>query len=129
MHYGRGERATDRLVQERQPAADGGARPRAGPAAGLLLERSAAAASAPPAPGPGVGALAGWKLTLPLPGKKGNAEIVDPAQVAPPWLTADPSGNLTFWAPVNGATTEHSEHARTELDNLSNFQAGGGPRR
>ena len=38
-----------------------------------------------------------------------------------------PSGNLTFWAPVNGATTEHSEHPRTELDNLSNFQAGSGP--
>lgn len=96
---------------------------------GLLLAScsSAAPPAPPPAPGPGVGALAGWKLTLPLPGKKGNAEIVDPAQVAPPWLTVDPTGNLTFWAPTTGATTEHSEHPRTELDNLSNFQAGSGP--
>jgi hypothetical protein len=95
---------------------------------GLLLAScsSAPPPSPPQPPGPGVGALAGWKLTLPLPGKKGNAEILEPAQVAPPWLTADPNGNLTFWAPVNGATTEHSEHPRTELDNLSNFQAGRG---
>jgi hypothetical protein len=94
----------------------------------LLASCSSAPPPAPPQPpGPGVGALAGWKLTLPLPGKKGNAEILEPAQVAPPWLTADPNGNLTFWAPVSGATTEHSEHPRTELDNLSNFQAGSGP--
>jgi Alginate lyase len=89
------------------------------------------ACSSPPAPQPpapqtpaGTGLLAGWKLTLPLAGKKGAAAIVDPAQASPPWLTSDGDGAITLWAPVNGATTEHSEHARTELDRLDNFQAG-----
>jgi hypothetical protein len=68
--------------------------------------------------------LAGWKLTLPVAGPKGNAAAVDPAQVSPPWLTTDPTGNLVFWAPVNGTTTPNSPHARTELDRLENFRAG-----
>jgi Alginate lyase len=70
--------------------------------------------------------LAGWKLTLPVAGPKGNAAAVDPAQVSPPWLTMDPAGNLVFWAPVNGTTTPNSPHARTELDRLENFRAGAG---
>jgi Alginate lyase len=95
------------------------------------------ACSSPPAPQPpapqspapqppaATGLLAGWKLTLPLAGKKkDSAQIVDPAQVSPPFLTSDTSGTITLWAPVNGATTAHSDHARTELDRLDNFQAG-----
>jgi hypothetical protein len=72
--------------------------------------------------------LAGWKLTLPVPGGKGDAAVVDPASVAPPWLTVDGAGHLVFFAPVNGVTTTHSEHARTELDRLDTFSAGAGPR-
>src|SRR5580765_3216132 len=72
-----------------------------------------APAPAPPAPsGAGARLLGGWKLTIPEPGKKGSAATVDPAQVTPPWLTTDPADNLVFWAPVNGATTKHSEHPR-----------------
>ena len=71
--------------------------------------------------------LAGWQLTLPVPGDKGDAAIVKPATIAPPWLTADGSGNLVFFAPVSGVTTKNSEHARTELDRLENFTAGTGP--
>jgi Alginate lyase len=83
---------------------------------------------APPAPappsGPPVPALAGWKLTLPTANDKGDAASVDPAQVTPPYLTTDPAGALVFWAPVEGATTKNSDHARTELNNLTNFPAG-----
>ena len=69
-------------------------------------------------------ALAGWKLTLPTANDKGDAASVDPAQVTPPYLTTDPAGALVFWAPVEGATTKNSDHARTELNNLTNFPAG-----
>ena len=31
-----------------------------------------------------------------------------------------------FWAPVQGATTKNSDHARTELNSLTNFKAGTG---
>jgi hypothetical protein len=68
--------------------------------------------------------LQGWKLTLPVQGKSGNAAIVDPAAVTDPWLTAGPDGSLTFWAPAEGATTKNSEHPRTELNSLTNFSAG-----
>jgi hypothetical protein len=89
---------------------------------------SAPAPPAPPAPPaqvpPAVAAmLDGWQLTLPVAGKKGDAEIVKPAGVSPPWLTAS-GDDLVFWAPVNGATTKTSEHARTELDRLENFASG-----
>jgi hypothetical protein len=49
---------------------------------------------------------------------------MDPAVVAPPYLTTDPTGALVFWAPVAGATTKHSDHARTELNSLTSFAAG-----
>jgi Alginate lyase len=103
-------------------------------AAMLVVVASCAgpSAPAPPAPAapvpPAVAAmLDGWELTLPVPGSKGGAEIVSPATVSPPWLTADSSDHLVFWAPVNGVTTKNSEHARTELDRLENFTAGSGP--
>jgi hypothetical protein len=89
--------------------------------------------STPPAPPPapptaaaptGPPTLAGWKLTLPTANAKGDAATMDPAGVAPPYLTTDPVGALVFWAPVAGATTKHSDHARTELDSLTNFAAG-----
>ena len=72
--------------------------------------------------------LGGWQLTLPVPGDKGDAQVVKPATVAPPWLTTDATGGLVFWAPVRGVTTKHSEHARTELDRLETFAAGSGSR-
>ena len=91
---------------------------------------SAPAPSAPAPAGPVPPAVAamldGWQLTLPVPGSKGDAEIVKPATLTPPWLTADDGGNLVFWAPVNGVTTKNSEHARTELGRLENFAAGSG---
>lgn len=71
--------------------------------------------------------LAGWQLTLPVPGSGGGAAIVNPAAVTPPWLTTDTTGALVFWAPVAGVTTPHSPHARTELDRLDDFTAGGSP--
>src|SRR5689334_12588651 len=79
-----------------------------------------------PAPPSGPMTLAGWKLTLPVAGRKGDAATLDPAKVSPPWLVADGSGGYTLWAPVAGVTTPHSEHPRTELDSLSPFQAGVG---
>jgi hypothetical protein len=70
--------------------------------------------------------LSGWKLTLPVNGKKGDAAAVDPAELTPPWLVADPDGALSLWAPVTGGTTPNSSHARTELDSLTAFTAGVG---
>ena len=67
--------------------------------------------------------LRGWKLTTPEKDKSGHAAVIEPAVVEPPWLTESPDGSLTFWAPARGATTPHSQHARTELDSLSNFSA------
>ena len=98
----------------------------------VLASCAGPSAPAPPAPAapvpPAVAAmLDGWELTLPVAGSKGDAEIVSPATVSPPWLTADSSDHLVFWAPVNGVTTKNSEHARTELDRLENFTAGSGP--
>ncbi|MDT7601614.1 MAG: hypothetical protein QOK26_3691 [Pseudonocardiales bacterium] len=89
---------------------------------------SAAPPAAPAQPGPASTInLVGWKLTIPEAGKKGNAAIIQPASTTPPWLTANPGGSLTFWAPVVGATTKNSDHPRTELDSLNNFEAGTGP--
>jgi hypothetical protein len=79
---------------------------------------------APPSAAPAPPTLDGWKLTLPTANDKGGASIVDPAQPSPPYLTTDPAGALVFWAPVQGATTKNSDHARTELNSLTNFAAG-----
>jgi Alginate lyase len=79
----------------------------------------------PPVPAPVD--LNGWKLTLPVAGPRGTAAAVDPARFSPPWLTEDPGGGLTFWAPADGATTAHSTHARTELVGLDVFPAGAHP--
>jgi Alginate lyase len=67
--------------------------------------------------------LQGWKLTLPVEGKSGNAAIIEPAAVTEPWLTEGADGSLTFWAPAAGATTKNSDHPRTELNSLTNFSA------
>jgi hypothetical protein len=104
--------------------------------AGLLALAACVAASCstasppPPAPAPPATAptpaLAGWKLTLPTANEKGTAASVDPARLTPPYLTTDAAGALVFWAPVQGVTTTNSDHARTELDGLTTFAAGGG---
>lgn len=86
----------------------------------------AAGTPAAPAVPTGPVTLSGWKLTLPVAGRKGDAETVDPAAVSPPWLVADGHGGFTMWAPVAGVTTPNSGHARTELDSLSPFLAGVG---
>jgi hypothetical protein len=85
-----------------------------------------------PSPAPSTSAtggsvsLSGWQLTLPLTGKHGTAAIVDPAAASPPWLSADDSGGLVFFAPVDGAKTKNSDHTRTELVDLNTFTAGSG---
>jgi hypothetical protein len=84
---------------------------------------SSASPSAPAAVN-GPVALSGWKLTLPVVGKKGNAAGVNPATPMPPWLIAEGNGTMTMWAPVGGSTTPNSSHTRTELDNLTSFNAG-----
>ena len=91
----------------------------------VVVVAACAQPSAPGPPGPEA-VLAGWQLTLPVPGAGGGAAIVNPAAVSPPWLTTDAAGALVFWAPVAGVTTPHSPHARTELDRLDDFTAGGG---
>ena len=90
----------------------------------MLVSFSSPAAPPPAVPSSAAPSLAGWKLTLPTANGKGDAAIMDPAVVAPPYLTTDPGGALVFWTPVAGATTKNSDHARTELDSLTNFAAG-----
>ncbi|HEY4005865.1 MAG TPA: polysaccharide lyase family 7 protein [Pseudonocardia sp.] len=69
--------------------------------------------------------LAGWKLTIPEVSDKGTAASVDDlGRGAPPWMIRDSDGSLRFWAPVAGATTPNSQHARTELVSLTTFTAG-----
>lgn len=70
--------------------------------------------------------LTDWKLSIPEPNDDGNATTIEPASTAAPWLTAAPDGGLMFWAPTSGATTENSDHPRTELNSLTNFTAGDG---
>jgi Alginate lyase len=84
-----------------------------------------ATAATPPLPVEPV-TLSGWKLTLPVAGRKGDAAAVDPAAATPPWLVADSAGGVTLWAPVAGSTTPHSSHTRTELDSHTSFLAGVG---
>ncbi len=114
--------------------------PRAGVRVCLLIAVACATAScsapapppAPPPPAPppvappGAPVLDGWKLTLPTANDRGDAASVDPARVTPPFLTTDGAGALVFWAPVAGATTRNSDHARTELTSLTTFAAGSG---
>jgi alginate lyase len=102
----------------------------------VLLCAAGCGVTGTPHPAPGTAAapavptgpvrLAGWKLTLPVAGRKGDAATVNPAAISPPWLVADGSGGFTMWAPVAGVTTPNSGHARTELDSLSPFLAGVG---
>lgn len=71
--------------------------------------------------------LAGWRLTLPVDGAgnlSGKAKQLGTAAVTPPWLVSNPDGSMSFWAPAAGATTSHSEHARTELVANSDFTLG-----
>lgn len=80
---------------------------------------------AQPTPGTGAGVdLAGWKLTIPEANDDGDARSIQPATTRAPWLSAAPGGGLVFWAPTAGATTENSEHPRTELQSLTTFPAG-----
>jgi hypothetical protein len=68
--------------------------------------------------------LTGWKLSIPVPNKKGNPTLLEPAYTVAPWMVAHPAGGLEFWAPSRGPTTENSSHPRTELNSLTTFAAG-----
>ncbi len=82
-----------------------------------------------PAPAPSDVKLDGWQLTLPVADPdSGDADTVNPAKISPPWLTTANGGGMTFWAPVDGATTKNSSHTRTELVQRDNFAAGKEPR-
>lgn len=83
----------------------------------------------PAAGGAGPIDLKGWKLQLPVDsdGKpSGSPAEHNPAAPVSPWMAKNSDGSLTFWAPVNGATTPHSEHTRSELVSLNGFTAGKG---
>jgi hypothetical protein len=82
-------------------------------------------AGAPPMTGPV--ALDGWKLTLPVDSDgqlDGAAEQLGTAAVTAPWLIRNPDGSVSFWAPVQGAKTANSEHARTELVSAQDWVFG-----
>lgn len=56
----------------------------------------------------------------------GTSKFLRPARFDPPWLTEGPCGALEFFAPIQGATTPHSPHARTELQSAGHFTLGTG---
>ncbi|MFG2845900.1 polysaccharide lyase family 7 protein [Kitasatospora sp. NPDC048296] len=68
-----------------------------------------------------------WKLTLPVNqvgAPSGTAVELPVAAPTAPWLSRAADGSLTFWAPVAGARTANSEHARTELVSTRDFSFG-----
>jgi hypothetical protein len=73
-------------------------------------------------PAPGID-LRRWKLTLPEDASGTNAgkavEVSPSALVAgyshPSWFHSDSKGQLVFWCPVSGATTENTAYPRCEL--------------
>ena len=90
-----------------------------------LVLASCASQPKTPAPPSVVVPLDGWQLTLPVANPdSGDADTVNPARISPPWLTTADGGGMTFWAPVDGATTPNSAHARTELVRKDTFKAG-----
>lgn len=96
----------------------------AAPASPDLTDTGPAGVVPPPLVRTGPVSLHGWTLTLPVAGAKGSAATIDPARFTAPWLTRDAAGNLTFWAPASGVTTDNSAHARTELVGARTFAAG-----
>jgi alginate lyase len=100
--------------------------------AALALALASCTTSGTPSPNPATPSdvnLEGWQLTLPIANPdSGDADTVNPAKVSPPWLTTADGGGVTFWAPVEGATTKNSSHARTELVQRDNFASGSEPR-
>ena len=99
-----------------------------GAALALLLASCTSAPAPGPAPAPSDVKLDGWQLTLPIADPdSGDADTVNPAKVSPPWLTTADNGGVIFWAPVDGATTKNSSHARTELVQRDTFAAGSEP--
>ncbi|WP_328607641.1 polysaccharide lyase family 7 protein [Amycolatopsis sp. NBC_00345] len=70
--------------------------------------------------------LDGWRLTLPVESDGGGAEVLNPAELDPPYLTRADDGSLHFWAPTAGATTSHSGSPRTELIDNTGFASGTG---
>ena len=95
--------------------------------AGPSAPTPSAPTPAAPVPPAVAAMLDGWQLTLPVPGSKGDAAIVKPAAVPPPWLTADGSGAPGLLRAGQRRDDEELEHARTELDRQENFAAGQGP--
>jgi Alginate lyase len=94
-------------------------------AALALVVASCSSSTPPPKPPSAEVRLDGWQLTLPVADpSSGDADTVNPARISPPWLTQATDGGMTFWAPVDGATTPNSDHARTELVNRDTFSAG-----
>ncbi len=94
-------------------------------AALALVVASCSSSTPPPKPPSADVRLDGWQLTLPVADpSSGDADTVNPARISPPWLTQATDGGMTFWAPVDGATTPNSDHARTELVNRDTFSAG-----
>lgn len=87
----------------------------------LLAGRSSPAAEPSAAPAPID--VSRWKLTLPIDAAgtvDGKASEVLPAELTagyqhPDYFVAAGDGSLTFWCPVDGATTEGTEYPRTEL--------------
>jgi hypothetical protein len=95
---------------------------------GLLLAACTSptppSSGAPTPSGPQDAEIAGWRLSLPEENDNGDARTVDPAVLSPPYLIREQGGELTFWAPVEGATTRNSDQARTEISSNENFPAG-----
>jgi len=93
----------------------------------IILGFTSCQPKAGPVPQPGPPSqisLSGWKLTIPVPNKKGTPTQIEPAYTAAPWMVATPDGGLEFWSPTRGVTTENSDHPRTELNSLTHFRGG-----
>jgi len=85
--------------------------------------------------------LSHWKLTLPVDATGGSsgeavevsaATLVGPPGYSSSWFYTASDGGMRFWVPVNGATTDDSSYARSELrevidpsdDNVNWYDSG-----
>lgn len=59
--------------------------------------------------------LTNWKITLPIPDKKGKALEEKKLKGYESQYFYDQNGAMVFWAPVEGSTTKNSKYPRSEL--------------
>lgn len=127
---GRSQVLNGNAQSSRQPnAAPASGQPNATPASGQPNAAPQGAAGRNPGGSSGIMDLSGFKLMLPT-GREGSPDMVQGQNLASyqsPHFRQE-NGALTFYAPVNGATSANSDTTRSELGEAQGWKIGSGPR-